>query len=310
MCKVLWKRLFSKLSASQKCTMFQMKNFINRSSVPFDPQRNVKASEDFLLLLLQVHVVSAAKELLQYDVDMSISQVARSIVNTHLLLPCDEPEEIEAELDGVTLYARELITLSLVWHYFHDASKEADGDRILLSWKIMLPIFKATKHYNYAKEAVLLLIQSQKLSDRMRAQLLWSRCINTKGRKGCNIPCDLHMEHLNRRLKTVLRSMGANMKSASILRASRSLYAVQNSCLQFEEETCSSVSTQSAHADRHKKLAYGKDFSSLLDLLIKEKVFQPQEGRHHQSFAFTKGLMQYYNVEQLINNLKKNLQEL
>ena len=75
---------------------------------------------------------------------MSISQVARSIVNTHLLLPCDEPEEVEAELDGVTFYARELITLSLVWHYFHDASKEADGDRILLSWKIMLPIFKAT----------------------------------------------------------------------------------------------------------------------------------------------------------------------
>ena len=59
--------------------MFQMKNFINRSSVPFDPQRNVKASEDFLLLLLQVHVVSAAKELLQYDVDMSISQVARPL---------------------------------------------------------------------------------------------------------------------------------------------------------------------------------------------------------------------------------------
>ena len=100
------------------------------------------------------------------------------------------------------------------------------------------------------------------------------------------------------------------MTSASILRVSRSLHTVQNSCLQFEEETCSSVSTQSAHADRHKKLAYGKDFSSLLELLVKEKVLQPQEGRYHQSFAFTKGLMQYYNVEQLIKNLKKHLQEL
>ena len=72
------------------------------------------------------------------------------------------------------------------------------------------------------------------------------------------------------------------MTSASILQASRSLYAVQNSCLQFEEETCSSVSTLSAHADRHKKLSYGKNFSSFLDL--KGKVFQPQEGRHHQSY--------------------------
>ena len=196
--------------------------------------------------------------------------------------------------------------MSLVWHYFHDASREADGDRILLSWKIMLPIFKATKHYNYAKEAVLLLIQSQKLSDRMRAQLLWSRCINTKGRAGCNIPCDLHLEHLNRRLKIVLRSMGAIMTSASILRASRSLYAVQNSYLQFEED---SVSTQSAHADRHTKLAYGKDFSSLLDLLVKEKVFQPQEGRHHQSFAFTKGLM-HLQCGTINKESEKNLQEL
>ena len=49
-------------------------------------------------------------------------------------------------------------------------------------------------------------------------------------RKG-NIPCDLHMEHLNIRLKTVLRSMGANITSAAILLANKSLYAVQNACL-------------------------------------------------------------------------------
>ncbi len=109
--------------------------------------------------------------------------------------------------DGVT-YARELLTLGLIWLQFYDAVKEGDGDRILLAWKILIPVFKATNHVNYLKEAVNLVLQTQILSQRKAGQLLWSRCINTQGRKGHNLPCDLHQEHLNQRLKGVLRSVG------------------------------------------------------------------------------------------------------
>ena len=28
------------------------------------------------------------------------------------------------QVDGVNLYARELLTLSLAWHFFHDATRE------------------------------------------------------------------------------------------------------------------------------------------------------------------------------------------
>ena len=56
--------------------------------------------------------------------------------------------------------------------------------------------YNATKYYK--KEAILLLIQSQKFSDQMKGQLLLvARSINMRGRAGCNILCDLHMEHLN-----------------------------------------------------------------------------------------------------------------
>ena len=79
----------------------------------------------------------------------------------------------------------------------------------------MFPVLKATKHRNYAKETLLLLLQSNYFSERMKLQLLWSRCVNTKGRVGTNV--DLHMEHLNRRLKTVLRSMGANVRGGDLL---------------------------------------------------------------------------------------------
>ena len=190
-----------KKSGQETGTMYQVKNLLNRTSVPLDPKKNMNASEDFLLLLLHAHVIAAAKGILSYDFteSESLTYVARSIVNSHVLLPesfPDQPAQEQDQVDGVNLYARELLTLSLVWHFFHDATREGDGDRIILCWKILLPIFKATNHRNYAKEAVQLLIQYNSVSERMKSQLLWSRCINTKGRTGCNIACDLHMEHL------------------------------------------------------------------------------------------------------------------
>ena len=60
---------------------------------------------------------------------------------------------------------------------------------------------------NYAKEAVNILLQYQYyFSERQKAELLWSRCMNTRGLVGCNIPCDLYMEH-----KMVLKTQGANI---------------------------------------------------------------------------------------------------
>lgn len=94
----------------------------------------------------------------------------------------------------VHIYAFKVLSLGLLWHGFHDAIREGDGDRILQYWKFLLVLFKLTNHYNYAKEAVNLLLQyNYVFSEREKAQLLYSRCVNTRGRPGVNIPCDLHM---------------------------------------------------------------------------------------------------------------------
>lgn len=158
--------------------MFQFRNLLNRSGVPTNPERNMKAAEDFLLLLLHAHVIAAADKLSEYDFgnEVQVGEVAKSIINTHLLLPSSTKSE-----DGVTSYARELLTLGLIWLQLYDAIKEGDGDRILLAWKIMIPVFKATNHRNYLKEAVNLVLQVKTLSERKAGQLLWSRCINTQG---------------------------------------------------------------------------------------------------------------------------------
>ena len=42
-----------------------------------------------------------------------------------------------------------------------------------------------------------------------------------KGLIGCNLPCDLHMEHLNRRLEKIVRSIGANVTPEAIVKAEK-----------------------------------------------------------------------------------------
>ena len=103
----------------------------------------------------------------------------------------------------------DLLSSGLLWHGFHDAIREGDGDRIIVYWKFLMVVFRSEWHYNYmyTNEALKLIVQSVVLSPRKVAELKWSRSINTQGRIGKNVPVDLHMEHLNQKLKMMMRNM-------------------------------------------------------------------------------------------------------
>ena len=60
--------------------------------------------------------------------------------------------------DELFLYTTELLTLALIWHNYHDAIKEGDGDCVLSLWKFFLVIFFKNGRKNYNKEAFLLLL--------------------------------------------------------------------------------------------------------------------------------------------------------
>ena len=99
-------------------------------------------------------------------------------------------------------------------------------------WKFLMVIFKETGHRNYAKEASLLLITFQSMSsERIALQIMTDRFINTKGRAGCNIPCDLHLEHLNRRLTGIISRMESNVKPATLEKAAKSIGIVNEICI-------------------------------------------------------------------------------
>lgn len=100
----------------------------------------------------------------------------------------------------------------------------------------------------FSVEAALLLMNYHFLSsERIAAQMATSRFINTKGREGCNMPCDLYLEHLNRRLKSIITRMESNVQPSSIIRAARAI-GVNNICQTFRDE----VSVQST-SDIHRK---------------------------------------------------------
>lgn len=177
-------------------------------------------------------------------------------------------------------YATELLSLRVIWYGFYNSVQEGDGERILRYWTLLLVLFKSSNNHNYAKEAVNILLQYYyTFSDRQKAQLLWSRCVNTRGVEGANIPCDLFMEHLNRRLKNVIHSMGANVTPKAIVKAGKTTVPVHHICQIFEKQT-----TNRLHSDHHPVPPLGKDFLTVLIVLKEEKVFIEQKNRQHSSY--------------------------
>lgn len=146
---MIWKRLFSKSSAGEKGTLYQLKNLIHRSGVPIDPGNNVKAAEDFLLVVLHSHIVAAAKVILSqsHTTDHDVAAVSRKIVEQYIAIDvpsATEPVPVKCK-DKVHLYAIELMSLGILWHNFHDSIKEGDDNRLIRNWKFNLLIFKAAR---------------------------------------------------------------------------------------------------------------------------------------------------------------------
>ena len=287
-------------------TMFQLRNLIHRKNVPMDPQNNVNAAEDFLLLLLHTHTVAAAKVLMSLTPTESAIELARAVVVNYVCFPRISHGEYEECSDKVYVHSTELLSLSIIWHGFHDTVRERDGDRILRYWKLLLVIFKSTNKYNYAKEAVILLMQYYYLfSDRQRQQLLWSRCVNTRGVIGANIPCDLYMEHLNRCLKTMLHNLGSNISPEAIRKAGMAIAPVQHICNTFECQTAPYL-----HSNRHSMPHFGKDFDKVLGTLVTEKVFVPIREREFTIYKHICTVIEKHSTEELKQKMEHSLKQL
>uniref|UniRef100_A0A1X7VUI6 DUF6589 domain-containing protein n=1 Tax=Amphimedon queenslandica TaxID=400682 RepID=A0A1X7VUI6_AMPQE len=297
--RVIFVRLMKVSSGRQRGTLMQLKNLLQATSVPKDPKQNVKATEDFLYKVLVGYIVAAAKEVLRtINGPTTVQEVSQIIIDRYVRL-LSVPTGID-ESDAIATYTSELITLLLLWEDFHDATREGDGKRVMMLWKFLLIVFNATNRYNYRIEAVTLLLQYNFLfSERKAQQLAYSRFINTHGRIGCNISCDLHLEHLNRRLKAILRNLQSNMQTKIICRAARSVGFVQEICSQFENET-----SNKTISDKHPVPSIAKDVSLIVDTLEDSPgILVNTPNRSESLFKINKTILEDFDIENLTGRI-------
>ena len=132
-----------------------------------------------------------------------------------LLLSTDRDRDRNSScspIDHVYEYSTALMKLGLLHRDFHDAIRDADGDRIAMLWKFLMLIFYHHGHTKYSLEALLLTARLEAtLTIQQAEKLKWNRSVNTRGGTGRNIPLDLALEHLNNSTKRDIKNLGANV---------------------------------------------------------------------------------------------------
>ena len=294
-------------------TLFQIRNLINRRNVITDVSKDMNACEDFLHLTTSAHIFTAAMQLLgaksvpelhakiiaSPNQSALLSTLAHSICNQYVELNFT-PSKIAGagQLDHVLEYARETLTLGMLFLEFKDSIREGDGNRVLRCWKYFLFLFRASGHVNYCIEAFNLLMQYYyTLTPRLAEQMLWGRFINYEGKPGHNISADLHMEHLNRTCKDAINHLGANKTPNAITRTGKAVCGLTAIVHNFDKLNGTVIS------GRHTRRSEMEDLIRIIEELTRLEVFATQPGRHHSKFP------KFLSNRMLssVNNAKMNL---
>ena len=302
-------------------TLNQLRNLINRRNVTKDPTKNYTANEEFFTLVTEGHILCAAMEVFgmrslndqpstTYIPDGSsqldplqrrsilitaVRAIVDKFVNLSYCLDKEMPQAIA--VDSVYEYACEVLTLGMFQKEFDDCIREGDGLRDVRCWRYFLLLFKSNHRTNYSIEAFILLCQYHfMLSPRLAMQLTWSRTVNTHGLPGRNIPCDLHMEYLNRAAKESLRGLGSNITDNAVKRVGKSIGEIIKIIDHFDKDN--NIKKLSG---RHSKRTKKKDMDAIVKQLSEVSgVFSIKEGRTHRYFKnFKNNSMQTLSMENL-----------
>jgi hypothetical protein len=137
-------------------------------------------------------------------------------------------------------------------------------------------------------------------------QLQWSRTVNVHGRPGKKVPCDLHMEHLNRECKGSIGGLGANVTDAAIRRVGKSLCSSCKILDNFDQ--INSITPESGY---HTVRSSDADIAKLLKQLHEDtKVFSCIPGRHHIHFPnFESNQVRNLSKPKLLQWFQERLQQ-
>ena len=283
-------------------TLYQLRNLINRKNVVSDPKKDMNACEDFFQLITNAHILAAAmqkfdmrdltdrpsSELFPTDQELTrkersavLDSAARMIISNFVDISFPKQRKnAPKNADHILEYAKETLTMGLIFLEFKDAVREGDGDRVLRCWKFLFLFFRASGHTKYTLEALTLLSHYYfLLPPRYAEQMKWNRFINTKGKRGTNISADLHVEHLNRICKDAVNHLGANKTPKAVTRIGKVVGVVSNTLDHYDE-----VTGVNHGFDEHTRRSDKEDLNLVLKELSKSKVFVHTKGCTHKKF--------------------------
>lgn len=187
----------------------------------------------------------------------------------------------DAKADSIFNYHNARIQCGLLFLNIIDAIKEGDGNRLMRCYKVVLLFMYKFKHIKYAYILLLLFAKLYALLPEKEAEsLIHNRFVNKKGKKGGNIPLDLHMEHFNLFLKTLLQAMGGKITEAAAQRCARSMTVLNEVRDAFYSE-CDKVHRSGYHGSKNTE----ETVKSMANDLLQGNVFQCIPGREsYQSF--------------------------
>ncbi len=189
---------------------------------------------------------------------------------------------------------------------FEDAVKEGDGQRLFEIYKLLLLIYKSTKHPKYAYVTLLYLAKICAILPEFEAERLkWNRVVNLYGGKACNVPLDLRKEHQNNLLKILWRAVGPNLDEQSAARIAGTLDAVELILKQIDQDC--KLSRRSSYRSVAKKQEAVHQIISDLQSIEAFKFVRGREG--HPSFPkFSANLFAGLDYRELHRWIKDTLQ--
>ena len=96
-----------------------------------------------MLPMLRMHVGAATKVIQTLNLLELVRELAELTPgNFTTFATSNESHKPQTAVDGVHLYATELLSLGLIWHGFHDVVCAGDGERILRYWKFLLVLLQ------------------------------------------------------------------------------------------------------------------------------------------------------------------------
>ncbi len=296
--QVIWKTLYSH-SSRDHGTLGYFQSLLNRYSVK-NPKKEVDASIDFLLTVVKGHFLACACKILgitslnsrvalppqiyKATIDQQwayITSIAKQVVYQCTLIgETFVNGKVIDSGDHVYNYARVLCHYGALVMEFRDGWGEGDGERSYRCWRLLLPHFIVAGRTKYSLEALRLQIQVKSvLSPQLAHHIMWDRFVNTHGRAGRNIPCDLYNEHVNKLLKHIIVTMGANLTEKALHRAAQSVTTLESICKRFDQQSGVPVGTH-AHSTRSDK----QDITKVMNTVLTRELLEIIPGRAHTSF--------------------------